>query len=142
VFKIGMTRRLEPMDRVRELGDASVPFSFDVHAMVYDEDAPALEAAFHQRFKDRSVNPVNARKEFFHVDLAELEAFAKRRGLAMAFTKVAEAREYRESVSMRLARGTEPAAVPAAFEDSAAMGSTLARYERPGREPRLADQAE
>lgn len=138
VFKIGLTRRLEPMDRVRELGDASVPFPFDVHAMVYDEDAPALEAAFHQQFKDRSVNLVNARKEFFHVELAELEAFAKQRGLAMAFTKVAEAREYRESVAMRLACGSGPTAVPAT-EDRAAMTSTLARYEKRGREPRLGD---
>jgi uncharacterized C2H2 Zn-finger protein len=141
VFKIGMTRRLEPMDRVRELGDASVPFPFDVHAMVYNEDAPALEAAFHQRFKDRSVNLVNARKEFFHVELTELEAFAKQRGLAMAFTKIAEAREYRESSAMRMARGSGPTAVPTTPEDRAAIASTLARYEHHGREPRLGDQA-
>lgn len=141
VFKIGMTRRLEPMDRVRELGDASVPFPFDVHAMVYNEDAPALEAAFHQQFKDRGVNLVNARKEFFHVELSELEAFAKQRGLAMAFTKIAEAREYRESVAMRLARGSGPTVVPATPEDRGAIASTLARYEQRGREPRLGDQA-
>ena len=135
VFKIGMTRRLEPMDRVRELGAASVPFPFDVHAMVYAEDAPALETAFHQRFKDRSVNLVNLRKEFFHVDLAELEAFAKQRGLAMAFTKVAEAREYRESAAMRLARGSGPTTMPTNLEDRLAMTSTLAKYSsRPGRE--------
>lgn len=137
VFKIGMTRRLEPMERVRELGAASVPFPFDVHAMVYSEDAPALETAFHQRFKDRSVNLVNLRKEFFHVDLAELEAFAKQRGLAMAFTKVAEAREYRESAAMRLARGSGPTTMPTSLEDRVAMTSALAKFSsKPGREAR------
>ncbi|HEX3482252.1 MAG TPA: DUF4041 domain-containing protein [Kofleriaceae bacterium] len=135
VFKIGMTRRLEPMDRVRELAAASVPFPFDVHAMVYSEDAPALEAAFHQRFKDRSVNLVNLRKEFFHVDLAELEAFAKQRGLKIAFTKVAEAREYRESAAMRLARGSGPTAGPS-LHDQVAMGSALAKLSRAPREER------
>ena len=133
VFKIGMTRRLEPMDRVRELGAASVPFPFDVHAMVYSDDAPALEAAFHQRFKDRSVNLVNLRKEFFQVDLAEVEAFAKQRGLKIAFTKVAEAREYRESAAMRLARGSGPTAAPS-LQDQYAMGSALAKLSRSPRE--------
>jgi len=104
VFKIGMTRRLEPMDRVRELGDASVPFPYDVHAMVYAEDAPALENALHQQFATRSVNLVNMRREFFHVDLTELERFATARGLKMSFTKVAEAREYRESMEIRRSR--------------------------------------
>jgi hypothetical protein len=95
--------------------------------MVYSEDAPALEAAFHQRFKDRSVNLINMRKEFFHVDLAELEAFARQRGLAIAFTKIAEAREYRESAAMRLARGSGPTTAPGSLEDRAAMTSALAR---------------
>ena len=67
IFKIGMTRRLEPMDRIRELGDASVPFDFDVHALLYCEDAPALECEFQTRFKDLAVNLVNPRKEFFAV---------------------------------------------------------------------------
>jgi hypothetical protein len=74
VFKIGLTRRLDPMDRVRELGSASVPFAFDVHAMVYSEDAPTLEAELHRHFADRYVNLVNMRKEFFRVSLDELEA--------------------------------------------------------------------
>jgi hypothetical protein len=142
VFKIGMTRRLEPMDRVRELGAASVPFPFDVHAMVYSEDAPGLEAAFHQRFKDRSVNLINMRKEFFHVDLAELEAFAKQRGLAIAFTKIAEAREYRESAAMRLARGSGPTAVTTSREDRVAMTSALAKFSsKPRREDGTGDTA-
>ncbi|HEX8114589.1 MAG TPA: DUF4041 domain-containing protein [Kofleriaceae bacterium] len=140
VFKIGMTRRLDPMDRVRELAAASVPFPFDVHAMVYSEDAPALEAAFHQRFKDRSVNLVNLRKEFFHVDLAELEAFAKQRGLKIAFTKVAEAREYRESAAMRLARGSGPTTAPS-LQDQVAMGSALAKLSKSPSEDRAGGAA-
>lgn len=73
VYKIGLTRRLEPQDRVKELGDASVPFPFDVHAMIYSEDAPALEAALHREFSDRRINAVNWRKEFFQVSLAEVK---------------------------------------------------------------------
>lgn len=69
VYKIGLTRRLEPLDRVKELGDASVPFPFDVHAMIYSEDAPALETALHREFARRRINAVNLRKEFFRVDL-------------------------------------------------------------------------
>lgn len=72
VFKIGMTRRLEPMDRIKELGDASVPFSFDVHAMIYSEDAPALEKALHKKFDIQSVNKVNPRKEFSVLRLRKL----------------------------------------------------------------------
>jgi hypothetical protein len=136
VFKVGMTRRLEPMERVRELGGASVPFPFDVHAMVYSDDAPGLEADFHQRFKDRSVNLINARKEFFRIDLAELEAFAKQRGLTMAFSKIAEAREYRESVAMRLAQGSGPTSLPGTSKDRAAIATALAHYDQPVREPR------
>ncbi|HEX4451552.1 MAG TPA: DUF4041 domain-containing protein [Kofleriaceae bacterium] len=128
VFKIGMTRRLEPMERVRELSAASVPFPFDVHAMVYNDDAPALEAAFHQRFRDRSVNLVNSRKEFFNVNIAELEAFAKERGLRMDFTKLAEAREYRESVSMRLAKGSGPTKAQMPPVDALEMRTTLGRF--------------
>jgi len=69
VYKIGMTRRLDPMDRVRELGDASVPFPFDVHAMIYYEDAPKLENQLHKEFNNNRVNAVNLRKEFFRVEL-------------------------------------------------------------------------
>ncbi len=73
VYKIGLTRRLDPMDRVKELGDASVPFSFDVHAMIYSDDAPALEAALHREFRAHRVNAVNLRKEFFQVDLLSIK---------------------------------------------------------------------
>ncbi len=101
IYKIGMTRRLEPEERVNELGDASVPFKFDIHAMIPSNDAPALENKLHELFKDRSVNKVNYRKEFFKVSLDEIEKavkdFTKN---DIIFTKIAEAREYRESLAM------------------------------------------
>ena len=74
VFKIGLTRRLDPQERVDELSSASVPFPFDVHAMCYSEDAPALEHALHKRFSSRRINAVNFRKEFFRVGLGEIQA--------------------------------------------------------------------
>lgn len=104
VFKIGMTRRLDPMDRVRELGDASVPFGFDVHAMFYTEDAPTLENALHKHFSANRMNLVNGRKEFFHLTFEELEAYAKLKSHKIEFTRIAEAREYRESAALRLAK--------------------------------------
>jgi len=73
VYKIGLTRRLEPLDRVKELGDASVPFSFDVHAMIYSDNAPALEASLHREFTHKRVNAVNKRKEFFRANLFEIK---------------------------------------------------------------------
>jgi len=69
VFEIGLTRRLYPGDRVRELGDASVPFSFDTHAMIYSDEAAALENAVHREFADRRINTTKFRKEFFKVSL-------------------------------------------------------------------------
>jgi uncharacterized protein YoxC len=99
VYKIGMTRRLDPLDRVRELGDASVPFQFDVHAIIYSEDAPSLEYELHRKFKDRRLNMVNGRKEFFKVALDEVEAFILQQSNAsILFTKLAEAKEYRETL--------------------------------------------
>lgn len=77
VYKIGMTRRLEPLDRVDELGDASVPFDFDVHAMIFSDDAPKLEAALHKAFEDKKVNMVNHRREFFRVSLEDIKAVIK-----------------------------------------------------------------
>lgn len=101
VYKIGMTRRLEPMDRVKELGDASVPFSFDVHAMIYSEDAPALEKELHNKFNEKRINKVNLRKEFFNVKLSEIEEAVKNKiGTSIKFTKLAEAVEYRQSKLM------------------------------------------
>lgn len=99
VYKIGMTRRLEPMDRVKELGDASVPFEFDVHAMIFSEDAPALETILHNTFKNNQVNKVNPRKEFFKVKLDDIEKVVKENfNATVTFTKVAEAAQYRESL--------------------------------------------
>ena len=101
VYKIGMTRRLEPMDRVKELGDASVPFEFDVHAMIFSDDAPALETILHQHFRDREVNKVNHRKEFFRVSLREIEEVVKENfNATVTFTEVALAEEYRESLKL------------------------------------------
>ncbi|WP_280541704.1 DUF4041 domain-containing protein [Chromohalobacter sp. 11-W] len=97
VFKIGMTRRLEPLDRVKELGDASVPFSFDVHAMIYSDDAPTLERALHRQFVEHQVNRINPRKEFFNVSLAQVREAVEKQHLEVHWTMAAEAWEYRES---------------------------------------------
>jgi predicted nuclease with TOPRIM domain len=100
VYKIGMTRRLEPMDRVKELGDASVPFRFDVHAMIYSEDAPALEYKLHRHFNEQRVNKVNERKEFFSVSLNDIEEAVEKFHGEIYFTKLAEADEYRKTLAM------------------------------------------
>ncbi len=100
VFKIGMTRRLEPMDRIWELSDASVPFDFDVHAMIASDDAPALESALHAAFDDQRINKVNYRKEFFRVPLEKVRALIGERGIEASFTMLAEAHEYRETLKV------------------------------------------
>ncbi|HBI71634.1 MAG TPA: DUF4041 domain-containing protein [Lachnospiraceae bacterium] len=101
IFKIGMTRRLEPMDRIKELSSASVPFEFDVHAMIFSTDAPSLETALHQHFEKRSVNKVNLRKEFFKVSINEIESFVKENyNNTVEFTKTAIAKEYRQSLQI------------------------------------------
>jgi vacuolar-type H+-ATPase subunit I/STV1 len=101
VYKIGMTRRLEPIERVKELGDASVPFAFDIHAMVYADNAPELENKIHRSFETFRINLVNSRREFFQVPLDEIEKWAKSENLNLHLTRIAEAREYRESVAIR-----------------------------------------
>ncbi|WP_437294182.1 DUF4041 domain-containing protein [Sorangium sp. So ce426] len=103
VYKIGMTRRLEPLDRVRELGDASVPFEFDVHAMIPSGDAPALERALHQRFVRNQVNKVNPRKEFFRVPLHEIRQEIEGMAVEVMWTLAAEAREFRETQAVERA---------------------------------------
>lgn len=100
VYKIGMTRRLEPEDRIKELGDASVPFQFDIHAMIFSEDAPNLENELHKAFADRKVNMLNYRKEFFKVTLDELEQKTKEIGLEAEFIRIPEAMEYRETIAI------------------------------------------
>ncbi|WBL31763.1 DUF4041 domain-containing protein [Sinirhodobacter sp. HNIBRBA609] len=101
VVKIGLTRRLEPDDRVRELGDASVPFSFDTHAMIYSDEAPALETALHREFDERRVNASNLRKEFFRVTLEEVEIAVKRLAPNSEFFKDREAQEWHETLLRR-----------------------------------------
>ncbi|MCU7977529.1 GIY-YIG nuclease family protein [Shewanella sp. SW36] len=102
VYKIGLTRRLEPMDRVKELGDASVPFPFDVHAMIYAEDAPALEAALHRKFTLQRVNAVNLRKEFFQVDLPTIkDAVDSIVEIDAEFKMTALAEDYYESLRLQ-----------------------------------------
>ena len=105
VCKLGMTQRLEPMDRIHELGGAAVPFPFALHAMLYSDDAPALEHALHQHLTERRVNLVNARREYyFDVNLEEVESFVRGQGLSAQFTKMAEAKEYRQSLALRAAQ--------------------------------------
>lgn len=101
VVKIGLTRRLDPSDRVRELGDASVPFVFDTHAIIYSEDAPTLERALHREFESVRLNAQNYRKEFFRVSIDEVEAAVKRLAPDAPFFKDIEAQEYRETLSRR-----------------------------------------
>ena len=102
VYKIGMTRRLEPQDRIDELGDASVPFNFDVHAMIFSDNAPALEAALHRAFEDRKLNMVNQRREFFNVTLDEIkEVIKKNFDKTVEFVDVPDAEQYRISLKMK-----------------------------------------
>ncbi|MGQ5719883.1 DUF4041 domain-containing protein [Pseudochrobactrum asaccharolyticum] len=101
VIKIGLTRRLDPMDRVRELGDASVPFVFDTHAVIYSDDAPALERALHGEFERTRVNAQNYRKEFFRASLDDVEKAVKRLAPEASFFKDVEAQDYRETLARR-----------------------------------------
>ena len=101
VFKIGMTRRLEPLDRIKELSSASVPFEFDVHAMIFSENAPDLEAKLHNYFDAYRVNKVNPRKEFFKISIDDIETYIDENyDETVEFTKVPVARDYRESLAM------------------------------------------
>lgn len=98
IYKIGMTRRLEPMDRIKELSSASVPFEFDVHAMIFSDDAPELENILHKHFEKKSVNRVNLRKEFFHVTLDEIEKVViENFNNTVEFTRIPVAQEYRQT---------------------------------------------
>lgn len=102
VYKIGMTRRLDPQDRVDELGDASVPFRFDVHAMIFSDDAPALETALHRAFEDKKLNMVNHRREFFNVTLDEIKQVVRENyDKTVEFKDVPDAEQYRISMKMR-----------------------------------------
>lgn len=98
IYKIGMTRRLDPQERIDELGDASVPFNFDVHAMIFSDNAPALEAALHKAFEEKKLNMINQRREFFNVTLDEIKAVVKENfDKTVEFIDVPDAEQYRIS---------------------------------------------
>lgn len=99
VFKIGMTRRLNPQDRVNELGDASVPFKFDVHSFIFSDDAVGLESKLHNILNDKRVNKVNLRKEFFYTTIDELEQLVTEIEPTAEFNKTMLAEEFRQSLS-------------------------------------------
>ena len=100
IFKIGMTRRLEPMDRIKELSSASVPFEFDVHALIFSDDAPSLESILHNTFREYEVNKVNHRKEFFSIPLEKIEkVVTEHHNATVQWTYDAAAEEYREALA-------------------------------------------
>jgi hypothetical protein len=100
MVKIGMTRRLDPLDRVRELSDASVPFNFDVHALFFADDAVGIEASMHARLADRRVNQVNLRREFFYATPAEAkELLLELTGNLLEYEEIPVALEYRQSIN-------------------------------------------
>lgn len=102
IVKIGLTRRLEPMDRVRELGDASVPFGFDVHALFFSDDAVGVEAELHRRFARTRVNRVNLRREYFYTTPAEVKAaLIEIAGNLLEFNEFAEAEQFHASELLR-----------------------------------------
>jgi len=100
-FKIGMTRRLVPEDRVDELNSASVPFEFDIHAKIYSENAPQLETRLHERFRNRRMNLINRHKEFFECSIDEIETAVREYNATIDVIKVPEAKTYRQSLAMR-----------------------------------------
>ena len=121
IYKIGMTRRLDPLERVDELGDASVPFPFDVHAIIFSEDAPALEGKLHRAFASRRVNMVNHRKEYFRVTLDDIrDIVAKLHGL-VTFLLVPEAEQYRKTRAAVDAPAVETPAVETAVTPSSPL---------------------
>ncbi len=110
VYKIGLTRRLDPMDRIWELSDASVPFDFDVHAMILSDDAPSLEIRLHKHLLINQINKVNHRKEFFRASIAELRGEIETIGIDAQWTLRAEAREYHETVAIERRIAADPQA--------------------------------
>ncbi|MDK6591330.1 GIY-YIG nuclease family protein, partial [Actinotignum timonense] len=106
--KIGMTRRLRPIERVQELSDASVPYNFDIHALFFSEDAVGVETELHHKFADRRVNLVNKRREFFAVTPAEVrDALKDIAGNLVEFTEEPEATQFRQTLAMRRAGGKD-----------------------------------
>ena len=114
MVKIGMTRRLEPEARIRELGDASVPFKFDIHALIFSEDAVGLEAKLHQALSQQRVNKVNPRREFFYADPAQVREILKQ----IAGQHLIEFRDVPEAIEWR-ASGAHDQATPTSFAPDA-----------------------
>lgn len=105
IYKIGMTRRLNPKERIAELSGASVPFKFDIHALIFSDDAPKLESALHNRFANKKVNLVNGRKEFFNVSLEEIKQVVRdNHDKTVDFINIPDAEQYRETLMIRKAR--------------------------------------
>ena len=100
VYKVGMTRRLDPLDRIKELGSASVPFQFDVHSMIFSNDAVNLESQLHSILDEKRVNKVNKRKEFFYSSIDELESIVTQIDPTAEFNRTLLAEEYRQSQSL------------------------------------------
>lgn len=100
IYKIGMTRRFDPIMRIKELGDASVPFPFDVHLMIASDDAPTLEAELHRKLHERRINKINLRKEFFKTDLETLATIVRECHGEIQYVVDAEALEFRQSLNM------------------------------------------
>jgi len=132
VFKIGLTRRLEPLDRVRELGDASVPFEFDVHALIFSEDAPALEHSLHRLFIANQLNKVNPRKEFFRATLGKIREEVQNLGIDASWTMVASAAQYRESMAIERAIKDNPAAYQSWVNRQLVIESTIEEADEVG----------
>ncbi len=102
VYKIGMTRRLDPLERISELSDASVPFNFDVHALIFTENAPALETALHTAFQSKKLNKINGRKEFFAVSLQEIKSEVRKNyDKTVEWIDIPEAEQYRQSLLLK-----------------------------------------
>ena len=102
VFKIGVTRRLNPIERIMELSSASVPFKFDIHALIFSYNAYELETELHTKFTQKRVNLVNNRKEFFNITIEEIEEVLDNyKELTFEFNKIPDADEYRETLKMR-----------------------------------------
>jgi hypothetical protein len=135
VYKVGMTRRLEPLDRVRELGDASVPFAFDVHALIWCEDAPALESALHRQFVQTQINKVNPRKEFFRVPLSALRRQPEAQGIKASWTMAAAAAEYRESLAITKRLEEDPMSATEWLRHQAAFEPSVMPDETEHKEP-------
>lgn len=127
VFKIGQTRRLDPVERIDELGDASVPFDFDVHAMIRTEDAVELEASLHERFTLNQVNKMNWRKEFFRVSLLEIKLATEELNISTEWSMVAAAQQFYETQKLEESFAAEPALRDAWLKDQLGVASAGCR---------------